>query len=354
VKEIIMAIAIEGCSVVGLIERLEQKYPGGWATLRENLPNDTGLNDAKLWRCSFMTSVDAKAFADRLQGAGLDAMPGSPDYVLVSEFHLNQPPNCDWLNVGKIQNGVFAWREGTTPDNVIARGGWSLEMGSGLVFDDGTNKDLEFRRRDGKISVYFDKRQQREVYVARHVADPEETFKVACQTISQNFTNPGQRLAPERAQRVSEAIADLESIASRADGDWRFTFFMGKGHTALGDHERALDLFQQALKLQESNEFILREIAGIFLELGQGEEAVRFSEQAEALRPNNSEALGNLACAYLIAGRLTEAQGAISRALRLVPDDPINKSLQAMIQAVASGRRPQPRSILDLTASASV
>ena len=81
----------------------------------------------------------------------------------------------------------------------------------------------------------------------------------------------------------------------------------------------------------------------------KGDEAVQIGQKAAAMQPDNSETLGNLACAYLIAAKIPEAVATIQAAMALNADDRINLRIQAMINEVATGKRPQPRCLGDLT-----
>ena len=59
--------------------------------------------------------------------------------------------------------------------------------------------------------------------------------------------------------------------------------------------------------------------------------------------------MANLALAYLLGGDLAEAEGFVSKALELVPHDPVSEHLSQIIREVAEGTRPQPASIHDIT-----
>jgi Flp pilus assembly protein TadD len=83
--------------------------------------------------------------------------------------------------------------------------------------------------------------------------------------------------------------------------------------------------------------------------LGKGAEAVKVGQQAAALKPDDLQVIGNLACAYLIAGRHPEAEKTIQAALKLGPEDPTNLAIQRMLNEVQSGARPQPQKLSDLT-----
>jgi Flp pilus assembly protein TadD len=94
---------------------------------------------------------------------------------------------------------------------------------------------------------------------------------------------------------------------------------------------------------------VARELAGVCQELGKADEAVAIGQKAAALKPDNAQTLGNLACAYLFASRLNEAEATLRAARAIDPNDGVNRSIARMVEEVRSGRRPQPKRLRDLT-----
>src|SRR5262245_20029500 len=137
-----MALTIEGFTVVAQLERIESLIE----QQQVELPNGTSLADGLLWRCSFMAEDDATRFLRQLAQLGLNVDQGpDSDAVLVSEFDESISPYCEWLTIARWEKAVIAWKTGTTPDKVIAREGWSPQVGSGLTFQD-QHPPLEFVR----------------------------------------------------------------------------------------------------------------------------------------------------------------------------------------------------------------
>ena len=65
---------------------------------------------------------------------------------------------------------------------------------------------------------------------------------------------------------------------------------------------------------------------------------------AVALAPADSGLMANLALAYLIDGQLEAAEAAITKSLSIAPDDPISMRANRLIQRVAAGDLPCPKS----------
>ena len=118
---------------------------------------------------------------------------------------------------------------------------------------------------------------------------------------------------------------------------------------ALGNHQAAYEAFKHAYQHEKSVEAILRELAGTCLELRRFEEAVEVAEAAVALDPSNSELLGNLALAFILAGRTLHARKAINAATKIDPEDRINQTLSRLLTEIEEGRREQPKSLHELS-----
>lgn len=350
-----MAIAIEGATIVARLDRIADLVEGGLDAVRQLQVGTCSIAfaDHELWRCAFMVDAEAIEFLDRLKQLGLNAMPGpDPDVVLTNEFDLEVTPYCEWLKLARIQKAVIAWLDGTEPTSIVAHDGWSLENGSGLERHSETEAGLEFLRREGGIEAYFDKKAGKEVYLARK--DPSvdalnAAFKKSAEDIHANWIQPGQKpISGKSAAAVQTAIRALEEVVASCPEHWQSHLMIGKGWQALGNEQAAYDAMGLAFQHCEDNESVPREFAGLCLQMGRADEAVRIGERAASLRPDNHETLGNLACAYLVSGHFVEAKKTIDAALKLNPSDSINRNLARILNDVSSGRRPQPRNLIEL------
>ncbi len=191
---------------------------------------------------------------------------------------------------------------------------------------------------------------EREVFVGRTQVPLDMLFQQAGAIVTANLRNPGSSPAPaEAAIELQRAIEMLETVVERAPDSWRAHWMLGKAWHALGKSELAFVSLSKAFELEKQESVIPRELCGICLELGRGNEAVRVSEHAIGLEPQNPELLGNLAIAHLIDGKHKEAETTIDAALKQNQNDPVNQALRRIITEVVKGRRTQPRNLFDLT-----
>ena len=298
-----------------------------------------------------MTEGDARRFAKGLEELELNVSRGpDSDVVVVNEFNQEVDPYCEWLEMATWEKAVLAWKVGTDPQKLVVHEGFDPKVGSGLIFQDDIDMDdLEFVRLDGNVEVYYSKKLGKELYIGRTTTPVKATFQTACETIQKHFRTAGQgSLKGEDAEAVSHAVQQLASLLEDQPDWWQALFFHGKGCIALGRHDEAFRSLERAFELEKESEPIARELAGVCIELGKFTRAVEVGEHAVALQPDDPESLGNLSLGYLLAQRVDAAHKAITAAIALRPEDPVNQRLQRIIEDVRSGRRPQPMSMRDL------
>jgi hypothetical protein len=271
--------------------------------------------------------------------------------VLISEFDRSVDPYCEWIRTGLWDKAVIAWKEGTRPESVTAREGWDPKVGSGLTFHDpSAMQHLEFLRLEDKVEVFLNKKTGKEVYIGRTSTPVDAMFLSASRVVQKHFVAAGApALTGSAAQEVSNAAKLLEKVVTEVPEWWNAQWFYGKSLLALGDHEAAYTALRSAYNLERNVEVVPRELAGVCLELRRFDEAVAVAEEALALDPDNAELLGNLSLSYLLAGRVEHARRAIDAAIRIAPDDSINRTISRLLSEIAEGERQLPRSLGDLS-----
>ena len=299
-----------------------------------------------------MAHADAQKFVKSLEEIGLNASQGpDSDVVIATEFDRSVEPYCEWLRTGVWDKAVIAWKEGTNPETVTVREGWDPKVGSGLEFHDPSSMQfLEFLRLEDNIEVFLNKKTGKEVYIGRSSTPVNALFATASEVIRKHFVTAGEpSLSGSEATEVSEAARILEQVLSEVPEWWNAQWFYGKSQIALGNYESAYKAFKSAYQLENGVEAILRELAGVCLELKKFEEAVSVGEAALALDPANAELLGNLAVAFILAGRTKDARKALEAASKIDPEDRINQTISRVLSEIEDGRRELPESLSDLS-----
>jgi len=343
-----MAVTIEGFTVVVQRNRMQPLLDAGSIVP----PNSTALHDEHIWKCSFMAAADARNFLRTLEKLGFNISQGpDSDAVFISEFDRSVDPYCEWIQTALWDKAVIAWKEGTRPDTVTAREGWDPKVGSGLIFHDpSAMQHLEFLRLEDKVEVFLNKKTGKEVYLGRTSTPVDAMFLSASRVVQKHLVTAGApALTGSAAQEVAKAAKLLEKVVAEAPNWWNAQWFYGKSLLALGDHEGAHRALRSAYNLEKRVEVIPRELAGVCLELRRFDEAVVVAEEALALDPDNAELLGNLSVSYLLAGRLEHARKAIDAAIRIAPNDRINRTVSRILSEIADGVRQQPGSLGDLS-----
>lgn len=296
-----------------------------------------------------MAETDARKFLRTLEERGLNISQGpDSDAVLFSEFDKSIDPYCEWLRSGTWDKAVIAWKEGTQPETVTAREGWDPKVGSGLTFH--VLQDLEFLRLEENLEVFLNKKTGKEVYIGRTSTPVDSIFISASRVIKEHFVAAGEpALSGGYAQEVAKAAEMLEKVLNEQPDWWNAQWFYGKSQMALGNHEKAYNALYHAYKIEKSVEAIPRELAGVCLVLGKFDESVDIAEAAVALEPSNAELLGNLSVSYVLAGRIEAATKALDYAIRIDPDDAINKTILRILSEIKEGRRDMPKSLADFS-----
>jgi len=183
-------------------------------------------------------------------------------------------------------------------------------------------------------------------------AEYTEVYQRGSDLLGKNIDLQDQQPIPseEREAELQEGIRLLQRAIAIVPGSWPAHWLIGKGHQALGDHQRAYEAFRQAASLTQQNADVPRELCLACLDLGKHAEAVaaaRFAMQIERFDPGLQ---ANLALALLLAGDINEALDQAEQAAARSPEDEINRNLLVIIREVKEGRRRQPATVAELEA----
>jgi len=151
-----------------------------------------------------------------------------------------------------------------------------------------------------------------------------------------------------REAELQEGIRLLQKAVAILPTSWPAHWLIGKGHQALGDHQRAYEAFREAARLSQKNADVARELSLECLHLGRHAEAVTAARLAMQITRSDPGLQANLALALLLAGDIDEALDQAEQAAARSPEDEINRNLLAIIREVKEGRRRQPATLAEV------
>ena len=156
--------------------------------------------------------------------------------------------------------------------------------------------------------------------------------------------DPSRRPGWFARRRLRRALGCFEAALQIFPDGWQSLWAMGKIHQRLGESAESLGCLARAYQLKPDQPGVAREAGIAATELGDGPRAVQFTRAAIALVPDDPGLVSNLALALLINRQVEEARAVAADAVARAPADPIAKTVRRLIEDVAAGRRPQPRS----------
>ena len=181
-------------------------------------------------------------------------------------------------------------------------------------------------------------------------AEYTEVYQRGSDLLERHINLQDQEPVPseEREAELQEGIRLLQRAVAILPTSWPAHWLIGKGHQALGDHQRAYEAFRQAASITQQNADVLRELCLACLDLGKHAEAVAAARLALQIDRSDPGLQANLALALLLDGDINEALDQAEQAAARSPEDEINRNLLFIIQEVKEGRRRQPTSLAEL------
>ena len=178
-----------------------------------------------------------------------------------------------------------------------------------------------------------------------------DLFKAAGNLLGPHMILAGEPRRPLSAKDradVETSISYYKRAVQHEPTSWPAMWLMGKGHQVLGRNEDARSAFSDAWTIHKENPDVGRELSIACMETGDFERAVTVGEELVQNHPSDAGLVANLALSLLMAARLEEASEKIDEALMRAPSDSISSALKSRIEEVKSGKRPQPRTVLEL------
>lgn len=362
-----MAVSAIAISVVVRNATIEARFPGGMPAFARSCPNQTFCTDGTISRVGFMVQNDAQTFINRLGAAGLAPSPtqAASEIALVIQGHGFFYP-CDWLQLGLFDGRPCVWLAGTDRGRLFIP---QLELNGSI---DPPIRAEEFRESfefigleaNGKVEVYRHKTTGELRYIGRPFhpvrkwwqfwkraqqppvdADNHNEIYKAASDLIQLYVGHQLDHAPlgsSARKQLQRGCEMLWRVLQFNPGNWTALWFLGIAHKCLRELEPAYSDFHRAYALDKANPNVGRELVGICIALGRGEEAVHISREVLEKEPTNAGLISNYALALLIAGNVAEAEAAVESSLRLEPGDQITQGLAKLIASVRTGRAARP------------
>jgi tetratricopeptide (TPR) repeat protein len=143
-------------------------------------------------------------------------------------------------------------------------------------------------------------------------------------------------------RKLKRALSLFERVLQLNPENWSAMWFTGKVYQRCHDQATALAWFERAYQINASEADVAREASTCAMELGRHDTAIGFAHRAVQIAPANPGLHANLALAYLLAGRIPEAQNEIGCAVATDPTDIISKTIDSMTKHFAANGRTSP------------
>ena len=184
---------------------------------------------------------------------------------------------------------------------------------------------------------------------ARHDEIVDEGWSLVEGEVFSDGSGPSGRPGMFARRKLQNTIERFQEALEINPKGWQSMWALGKIHQRLDSAAESLFWFRKAMALAPDEPDVARETGLAAFEVGNTELALQCCQAALDARPDDAGLMANLALAHLLRGGLAEAEGFVSKALELVPHDPVSGHLSQIIGEVAKGMRPQPASIRDIT-----
>jgi Flp pilus assembly protein TadD len=150
------------------------------------------------------------------------------------------------------------------------------------------------------------------------------------------------------SRQLRKAISLFRRALEINPNNWSAMWFIGKVHQRFREDKDALEWFKQSYDVNPSQTDIAREASLCAMQIGNHDMAIVFAHRAIQVDPTNPGLGANLALAYLLAGRIRDAQASISQALAGDPSDTISQTISTMVQHFGTTGRVPPTTTADL------
>lgn len=146
-----------------------------------------------------------------------------------------------------------------------------------------------------------------------------------------------------KKRQARKAIKHYAECLKLLPNHWQTNWLIAKVYQVLSENEKALEHFEIAVKIENTNPNLPREASISAMDSGNLNLAVEYSKEAINRDKNDAGLYCNHAVNLMVLGIDDEAIIFIKKAIEMEPDDKINHNAYTLIKAVASGERRRPK-----------
>lgn len=151
-----------------------------------------------------------------------------------------------------------------------------------------------------------------------------------------------KKLSGSEKLKLEESVIDLQKCLHLVPNHWQSMFLMAKALQRLERHSEALEQLEKALKIELESPSIPMEASLEAMHLKDLDKALQYSYESLKRKPNDFVLMGNHAMNLLIAGKDQEARETIDKAIKIQPNDSVNRNIESIINEVLLGKRERP------------
>ncbi|MFC4817683.1 MULTISPECIES: SseB family protein [unclassified Flavobacterium] len=151
-----------------------------------------------------------------------------------------------------------------------------------------------------------------------------------------------KKLEESHKLRLEESINDFQKCIAIFPEHWQSMFLMAKSLQRLERHSEAFEQLEAAFKIELENHAIPLEASLEAMHLKDTDAALYYSGEALKRSSNDYAVMGNHAMNLLLAYKDNEAKDMIEKAIKIHPNDSVNKNIKSIVEDVILGKRKRP------------
>jgi len=151
------------------------------------------------------------------------------------------------------------------------------------------------------------------------------------------------KISSANSRKAQKAIDNYMKCLEILPNHWQTKWLLAKLFQAINQPVKALNYFEEALDIEDSNCDIAREASISAMDAGYTILAVKYSLEAIKRQPNDAGLMCNHALNLIVNGNDKEAKSWILKAIEIDSNDPINQKVYSIINQVINGKIARPK-----------